>query len=369
MWFDALTGACGAVILAVTLLPSIASGTGDGRLGVVQLYPVADTLLFAAVSAVSAVMGFRRDWPLVLLVAGLLCTLAADALVLDRVVGGHVAIDGMTTLAWLAGAAFTALSAHVAGRTPGVVPADTDPVARLSWRMAFVPLGSSVMSVAVLVSTRGSAGLGVAGWAAVTCLLATLARTAMSVQELRGLHEIREQARTDELTGLPNRRALLERMRIALAAPVAGRPVALLLLDLDGSKEVNDSLGHSEGDDLLRMIGPRLWPELGSGELLARLGGDELLRRADVAMYEAKNARDGVRSYVPDARSGGGDRLRTMEDLRTALDEANCSCTCNRRWRSTVARWSAWRRWCAGSTRSAGCSPPPSSCRRPSRPA
>ncbi|MGY1828355.1 putative bifunctional diguanylate cyclase/phosphodiesterase [Blastococcus sp. SYSU DS0541] len=375
MWFDALTGACGAVVFAVTLLPSIAVGPVDGPLAVVQLYPVTDTVLLAAVSAVCAVMGIRRDWPMVLIVAGLLCTLTADALYVQQALLGDVTPGGSLTLVWLTGAAFTAVAAHVAGRTARIEPAHADPLARLSWRVAFVPLGAGVMSVAVLVATWGSPGLGVAGWAAVTCLLALLARTAMSVQELRGLHEIRAQARTDELTGLPNRRDLLERARTALR-PGTNRPVALLLLDLDGFKEVNDSLGHAAGDDLLRMIGPRLWPHLGPDDLLARLGGDEfavllpgcglddavaradllrarvlepfvvdgvrlhvgvsigiatgpvpaatvteLLRCADVAMYAAKNAREGVRSYVPDPASGSGDRLRTMEDLRTALDE------------------------------------------------
>ncbi|WP_324277270.1 bifunctional diguanylate cyclase/phosphodiesterase [Blastococcus brunescens] len=195
------------------------------------------------------------------------------------------------------------------------------------------------------------------------------------LREVRAFNEVREQARTDELTGLPNRRALFEQATTVLSTATAARPAALLLLDLDGFKEVNDSLGHHAGDHLLRQIGPRLQPALRSTDLLARLGGDEfavllpevaldeaeslagrlrelilqpvtvegirlhvgvsigvasapvpaatveeLLRCADVAMYSAKSSRAGVQVYVPDPRGGAGDRLRIMADLRTALD-------------------------------------------------
>ena len=98
----------------------------------------------------------------------------------------------------------------------------------------------------------------------------------MTFGEVRALAHSRQLALTDELTGLGNRRAFYEQVQArthSLGAPATG---ALLLLDLDRFKEVNDSLGHHAGDDLLCQVADRLGNILhGSDDLLARLGGDE----------------------------------------------------------------------------------------------
>ncbi len=85
------------------------------------------------------------------------------------------------------------------------------------------------------------------------------------------------QARHDPLTGLPNRKWLAERLGAALeVAQTTGESLALMMMDLDHFKEINDSLGHFAGDQLLKLIGPRLQPLLAArGGELARLGGDE----------------------------------------------------------------------------------------------
>jgi diguanylate cyclase (GGDEF)-like protein len=88
----------------------------------------------------------------------------------------------------------------------------------------------------------------------------------------------------DELTGLPNRRLLEDRLTKALAlADRAGTKVAILQLDLDRFKEVNDTYGHRVGDIALREVVARLAPCIGPGDTLARSGGDEFTVVSDVA--------------------------------------------------------------------------------------
>jgi diguanylate cyclase (GGDEF)-like protein/PAS domain S-box-containing protein len=85
-------------------------------------------------------------------------------------------------------------------------------------------------------------------------------------------------ATTDELTGLPNRRALQERLAQALASARRHRHIgALLMLDLDHFKRINDSLGHAAGDQLLQALAQRVRTLLRTEDTLARMGGDEMM--------------------------------------------------------------------------------------------
>jgi len=188
---------------------------------------------------------------------------------------------------------------------------------------------------------------------------------------------LRHQASHDRLTDLPNRALLHERLeRLLRAVKDTDQPFSLVLLDLDRFKDVNDTLGHHIGDDLLRQAAGRLLQEIGATETVARLGGDEfamllpaanaqaagavarlildtleapfqveqhlltldgsigiavypehgtdpqtLLRHADVAMYEAKRSPTGVAIYDPAQDQHTVRRLALMHDLRTAIRE------------------------------------------------
>jgi len=190
--------------------------------------------------------------------------------------------------------------------------------------------------------------------------------------------KLRHQAQHDSLTGLPNRELLSARLIETFAAtkPAAVR-TGLLLIDLDKFKEVNDTLGHASGDQLLAQIGPRLLTAaLRENDTVARLSGDEfavllpeltsvddavvvaervltalhapfpvgdtsvdvaasigvavapdhgtspteLLRHADIAMYEAKDAAAGVAVYEPERGERTPSRFGLLGQLRRALD-------------------------------------------------
>ena len=206
-------------------------------------------------------------------------------------------------------------------------------------------------------------------WAALFRLVAGASRRLRNQAE-----ENRKLAREDGLTGLANRTSFTELADAALARRPAH--AAVLLLDLDRFKDLNDSLGHHAGDLLLREIGPRLSSALPEGSVVARLGGDEfaallseitdphdaervaakvravlqtpveiegiavsaegsvgiahypadgrdvatLLQRADVAMYEAKERRVGVATYQPDADRSSHERLLVLAQLREAIE-------------------------------------------------
>ncbi len=103
--------------------------------------------------------------------------------------------------------------------------------------------------------------------------------------------QLAHQARHDGLTGLPNRMAALEHIAsVARRVERQGSSIAVLFVDLDGFKSVNDSRGHASGDRLLHEVGERLARTLRSGEFVARLGGDEFLVVCEAVPVDAVEA-------------------------------------------------------------------------------
>jgi diguanylate cyclase len=378
MWLDGLIGATGAaaVAIAVLLAPAWGAVGGSGaELATNLAFPAADVVLLALLVGAGGVLGLRSDAALRLFGAGLLCNLVGDIVYLDLEATGRYTEGGPLDLTWLLGVVFMALAVQRPAPAAGpVAAARAGKAALVEWRVLAVPLASGVASVALLGAGWGDRMPLSVACCAVGCLLTVVVRTAVTFRELRSLRDVGREARTDELTGLPNRRGLLERVERELADVSTDRPLALLLLDLDGFKEVNDGLGHHAGDDLLRQVGSRLRPLLRPADTLARLGGDEfavllpdtgpdnaevvahklsrglgapfsvgdvrlhvggsfgvaaapdlagtveeLLRCADVAMYAAKDGPSTVEVYRAAGAGGSGDRLRVMEELRNAL--------------------------------------------------
>ena len=104
-------------------------------------------------------------------------------------------------------------------------------------------------------------------------------------------NEIRNLAFFDQLTGLPNRRMLLDRLRHALATAARnGRKQAILFVDLDNFKDLNDSLGHQTGDLMLQQVAARLSACVREADTVARLGGDEFVVMLEELSATAEDA-------------------------------------------------------------------------------
>jgi diguanylate cyclase (GGDEF)-like protein len=369
-WLDCVvTGLTAAAVAAAIALGPLLQAA-DGGLAVVATsiaYPVADLCLLSLVAGALVVMGRGAGACWWWVTGGLALFVVTDTAYAFQVVHGTYTVGGPLDLGW--SLAFICLG------LAACQPTRTGAVAGLGGRSGLlVPAVCALVAVGLLFEGYLDGGDAVAGVLALGAVLAALARTGLTFRDVRALTDSRRQARTDELTGLPNRRSVFEALGTTDVRLADGRGVAVLVVDLDRFKEINDSLGHAVGDALLRQVGPRLTRELRSGDFLARLGGDEfvvlagdldeadalslgtrlrtqlqhpfrvggmsltvdasvgvaigpadsstaeeLLQLADLAMYSAKAARSGVAAY-DDARDGDGrHRLEAVEQLRTGI--------------------------------------------------
>jgi len=216
-------------------------------------------------------------------------------------------------------------------------------------------------------------------WAAVWISLLLSSKISRQLDEKN--EQLKHLALHDNLTGLPNRTLLSDRLgQTLLQSQRNNQPFALFLMDLDRFKEVNDTLGHQFGDELLKRFSSRLQKSIRNEDSIARLGGDEfaillpqtnlegaktcverilhsmedpfcindisteskasvgivlypdhgdntdiLMQYADIAMYQAKKLQSGYAIYSPEQNTHSIRRLRLMNDLRDAVDQNKIS--------------------------------------------
>jgi diguanylate cyclase (GGDEF)-like protein len=372
VWLDGIVAGLGigAVGAAIVFRPVLQAASGGGVAVATNLaYPIGDLLLAALIMGVFALRGWRPDRRWALLGAGFLVLCVADSIYLLKVASGAFDSSSVANLFYMSGVGLLAVAAWQR-------PVPVERANLQGWSMLLVPGAFITTAIVLLAFDHAHPLTPLARALALMTLAAGFLRAGLSFRDLRTLTTAQREALTDDLTSLANRRQLVRRLEQAvIAANDTRSAAALLVIDLDHFKEINDTLGHPAGDELLRQIGPRLQAVLRDGDTLARLGGDEfaivlgapsdrlaalkvadnvrgalaeafnvadvrlmitasigiallpehgdsadeLLRMADVAMYEAKQAHTGRELYSARRDNHSLERLTLVGDLERAL--------------------------------------------------
>ncbi len=371
VWLDGIVAGGGlAAIGAAVIVPSVLSAHGSAATLAMDLtYPIGDLLLVGLVVGIIALRGWRIDRGWAGLGAAFALLAAADFLYAIQgtgAAGRPSAVANLTYLLALSAVAFVAWQAPPSRPEPKFA----------SWSVLLVPSGFMFAALGLLLLDHLHRLSALPFGLATVTMLAAMSRMIVAFRDARGLAEARRLAGTDDLTALPNRRRFMALTEEAIAASEAsGRGLVVLMLDLDNFKQLNDTLGHHAGDELLRKIGPRLQHALRHLHTVGRLGGDEfavllypapgedaivaiaqdivgalrepftvselslrvtgslgiatfpdhardaaeLMRHADIAMYQAKTSRDRYDFYAHERNTHSLERLALAAELAVAL--------------------------------------------------
>ncbi len=349
-WFDgAVVALTLAAIGSALILPTVLA-TNKGRFieDIVNLaYPVGDFTLLAFVVVAFALYGWRPGLVWLLLGAGIAVSAAADLIYVYQAAKGTYMAGGILDTMWPAAMSLLAVAAWQPTRREAVNP----PIAPATIAM---PLVSAAAALGLLVSAAFAHITPAAVVLAAVALLVTTLRTLLTyVENVRMLRRSAHDAVTDGLSGLGNRRCLMQDLDRAIEQAEPARPSTLAFFDLNGFKRYNDTFGHAAGDSLLGRVGAALSAAVDPDGRAYRLGGDEFcvllegrlarhsrpIENAVAALTEtgsvfAISASFGV-AVIPDDALSAGEALQ-LADQRMYAHKANSAHDGRRRTRDVL---------------------------------
>jgi len=291
MWLDGLiAGLAAATLAAAIVLPPIIGGAHSeiGSVTISLAYPIGDILLLIFTISALGMTGWRPGRVWLLIAASMLLNAIADSTYLYQTAtdtyGANTWLEGL----WPAAAVLLAVAAW----TPWPLATRQ----RIEdWRLVLVPAVSLLAALGVFVYGNLHRQLTLPALIlAITTVLVVCARLMLTVREnLTMLIGSRRLALTDPLTGLGNRRQLMEDLQLACRLARPSEPWRLVMYDLNGFKGYNDTFGHPAGDALLARLSDKLSATIAAHGTAYRMGGDEfcvLLGSSAASEHELEQA-------------------------------------------------------------------------------
>src|SRR3954469_3013027 len=272
LWTDGSIAALAITSVSAAIVFETALDAASGKplaVATALAYPVTDLVLIGVSVGALASTGWRLDRTWVLLALGIAVFWLADSLYLVQTAKGTYSAPAWFDIGWTLGLLLVALASW----HPAAVGRPSRPD---GLRFISAPLGFGVVGLGMLIYGCLAHLNPLAVTLSALALVAVMARLMLTFREnVTMLRTSRDEALTDALTGLGNRRALARELASLLPDADDAKPIVLVLFDLDGFKHYNDTFGHPAGDALLVRLGANLATYLSGRGRAFRMGGDE----------------------------------------------------------------------------------------------